>query len=463
TARRRGVELYLAVLGTCDGANPGMAPVSASPLYQRLARETGGIAFAATKEGVGQVLQVIDEQSRSGNTALARAVRPTTATAKNKAIGGPMQVSVDATITRLAVIVSGTSDVRIVRPSGADVAPGATGVERIGLERGVVYRIDKPEPGTWSVFNPGGEATVSVRADSPLGLLSASFVESSGRGPHDGYVPIDGQALVGKPQKVDVRLDSPVAGCNLELRDEQGEVLVQAAMRGDADAPGEFFGEITPPSQPFVLHVTGTTLQGQAFQRSLQRVDRAQYLHVDAPYGIEAERLQTVDYRFTLRNDGPADSFDIALFEAAGFLKSPAKQTIELAAGQSTEVTASLSIGASAERSTLHRLSLVATSRNSPPLQTSAVVNTMLIERNDADADGVADPIDNCPDVPNPDQSDANADKVGDTCETKKPDAGCNAASSSDGSPLLLGLGLMLLGALRSRRRATIARARARK
>ena len=35
----------------------------------------------------------------------------------------------------------------------------------------------------------------------------------------------------------------------------------------------------------------------------------------------------------------------------------------------------------------------------------------------DADGDGVADAVDNCPATPNPDQLDADADGTGDACE----------------------------------------------
>ena len=42
----------------------------------------------------------------------------------------------------------------------------------------------------------------------------------------------------------------------------------------------------------------------------------------------------------------------------------------------------------------------------------------------DSDGDGILDAIDNCPDIPNPDQSDSNNDGIGDVCDTgyKNPD-----------------------------------------
>ena len=48
--------------------------------------------------------------------------------------------------------------------------------------------------------------------------------------------------------------------------------------------------------------------------------------------------------------------------------------------------------------------------------QTSAYV-TVRVQRPDADGDGVADLVDNCPTVPNPGQEDTNHNEIGDACE----------------------------------------------
>ena len=48
----------------------------------------------------------------------------------------------------------------------------------------------------------------------------------------------------------------------------------------------------------------------------------------------------------------------------------------------------------------------------------------------DADADGVPDDLDNCPQVANPDQADANGDGRGDACDGNAPPGSCAAATS---------------------------------
>lgn len=48
---------------------------------------------------------------------------------------------------------------------------------------------------------------------------------------------------------------------------------------------------------------------------------------------------------------------------------------------------------------------------------TTVADTTTTVPPIDSDGDGVADPLDNCPSVPNPDQADADADLVGDACE----------------------------------------------
>lgn len=43
-------------------------------------------------------------------------------------------------------------------------------------------------------------------------------------------------------------------------------------------------------------------------------------------------------------------------------------------------------------------------------------------DANDSDLDGVVDPDDNCPDIPNPDQVDSNGNGIGDACDTADTD-----------------------------------------
>lgn len=72
----------------------------------------------------------------------------------------------------------------------------------------------------------------------------------------------------------------------------------------------------------------------------------------------------------------------------------------------------------------------------------------------DADGDGIRDPFDNCPDVPNPDQTDTNGDGVGDACSEAPPSRGgdCSAcdpcrtdADCSEGSCLATDAGSVCL------------------
>ena len=63
----------------------------------------------------------------------------------------------------------------------------------------------------------------------------------------------------------------------------------------------------------------------------------------------------------------------------------------------------------------------------------------------DLDRDGVADSMDNCPEVSNPQQADSDGDGQGDACEPAKP--GCAIA----GPQLLLGLAALILWGRRRR------------
>jgi len=77
----------------------------------------------------------------------------------------------------------------------------------------------------------------------------------------------------------------------------------------------------------------------------------------------------------------------------------------------------------------------------------------------DTDGDGVPDSVDNCPFVPNPDQSDVNASGLGDACDptpylglNTTGGGGCGAAPVETGVPLALALALLMVAALRRRR-----------
>src|SRR5262249_59407248 len=56
----------------------------------------------------------------------------------------------------------------------------------------------------------------------------------------------------------------------------------------------------------------------------------------------------------------------------------------------------------------------------------------------DRDGDGVPDGVDNCPDVPNPDQADSEGDGVGDACQKPPPsDGGVAGGGPACGNSML--------------------------
>lgn len=71
----------------------------------------------------------------------------------------------------------------------------------------------------------------------------------------------------------------------------------------------------------------------------------------------------------------------------------------------------------------------------------------------DADGDGAADCIDNCPDDPNPDQADADGDGFGDVCAGQAGrEAPGPCGGGACGGTVATMIGLTLLGLIRARR-----------
>ncbi len=78
-----------------------------------------------------------------------------------------------------------------------------------------------------------------------------------------------------------------------------------------------------------------------------------------------------------------------------------------------------------------------------------AVSGTFAIPTGDLDADTIEDALDNCPDVPNPSQADADSDGIGDACESVAvPDLGPSAIASA--------MLLLVLAAMRVRRLCSV-------
>lgn len=457
-AIKRGIEVYPFIVTGGEATND-------ISVYEDIARSTGGSVVQVPPDKVGVMGSVMHFNSLAGNTDLARAsklINVPKSASRNKELGDTLSFVVDDTVESFAVTVTGTKDITLTRPDGSTVAAGQPGVEHIGFDNGAFFMISMPITGSWTVTAKGPQSEIRVSADSPLGTLSFDFVELGGAEPHQGAYPIDGAPLVGQPQDAVVHFDGPLTNAKLELRSLSGELLASADLSTNEYADGKYIAKITPPAEPFVAYVTGTTMGGKPFQRAVEQPQRAQYIDIDAPSGKDALPSSEVSHEFTLKNTGAAADFVIEAYDEFGYLTSPRSTPRRIEAGETVTYKATLKLAANAQVGVSDTLTVVVKNVADSTLRTSALVRTTASSDRDKDDDGLDDGFDNCPSVANPEQLDTDKDKLGDACDTSAakdlPDNGCSTVPGFPGGSWWLALGLATVG-LGLRRRRTAVRA----
>jgi hypothetical protein len=343
-------------------------PVKIDPVYSDIANRTGGQVFVpdpANMEGLGEMLALL-----SSSNALELLSVQGTGTETEKLYSAP----VGEGMGRLVVSATGVKGVRVRRPDGSEVTPGA-GVKYLKLGNGGIYAIDSPPAGHWEAVleepgdfslkilvlrasgkspadasaRPAGSGAVPAPTPSfePVEFDSFRFLEPGGRPGHEGLFPIQGEPIAGADTAVEAELDGDFSTARFEFRTPEGEVLSKFALTREPGGAG-YSGTVTVPAQPFRIYVLGLDARGYRYQRALAQTVAPQTFRLRAPRYLELRPGEANTCVVRLKNLGLADSFHILVYDQHSYLKPLGQADFPVAGGEEAEIALTLDIPADA-------------------------------------------------------------------------------------------------------------------
>jgi hypothetical protein len=355
-----------------------------------------------------------------------------------------VDVPVDPSLTRLMIAIESLPVITasLIKPDGTravetDADVRVSDLKTMDRVRRVpanlrLYTIARPQPGVWRVA-VGGDAPagssviVNASGSSAKQFDSFRFVRKQ-EGVHGGYFGIDGMPLAGVPATAIARLWDGADDAVVHLVDDAGTTLRTVTMsKGHPDtAEGDFLGAFDLPDGPFHVVARGTGASGALVQRRFAEAFRAQtvalFFHHGRSDAIEPGTRR--HFSFAVTNLGSERAtFDIAVTAAPGDIFDAPRQPLTVEAGTSATASFGIAVPAAAARLGDVEVRMMATNVADASSSNTAVARLALGRPGDADSDYVDDPKDNCRDVANADQRDADGNGVGDACDPSRGDA----------------------------------------
>lgn len=291
-------------------------------------------------------------------------------------------VPVDSTVKRLVFSLSfdtAGGKLAALDPEGKMLTSETAGAVVTPLNCGEIVTVAPPAPGEWHVQVAGkGRFWLEASGVSDIFMVEAEFVHLAGRPGHQGYFRIPGQPVAGQPAMLRVELSGKTRNVKFHLISPEAKRLQQVAMKAHLEGgdESEFLGELSLPTTPFRLAVTGEDENGQPFERVFASLFHGESVEV-SPLDVGLEDLpagKTVPLRFKIRNAGAARKFRILAVDTKNFLTSHEPQILSLGAGESREIPVELNIPANAPGYARDTVIITATSTSGPPTTNSAVV-----------------------------------------------------------------------------------------
>ena len=328
-ADKNDVDVTMFLSGSCSPYDPE---------YFRVARETGGQVFIIAETETFEATKLAGFTVRPDSVDIAHINGTLSATPVT------YTVPVDSTLTSVTFSVSGSDSVSVKRPDGSTVQSTDPGVSSANISGGNVFSITDPADGTWSVtVSGGGEFTIRVAGESPLHFSSFDLVKLGGL-VHQAYFPVDGLPLAGQVTKVTADLSpGQFSSAQFELRTSDGALLQTLALSQipnlEVDTSRQYLGDVTFPTVPVLVHVTGTDLNGQPYQRVIPKTIKAQTVQVTAPRSEEIYRGRDLSYTAQVTNHGASDTFKIEANDDEHFIRYISPSAFTLNTGETINVT----------------------------------------------------------------------------------------------------------------------------
>ena len=350
------------------------------------------------------------------------------------------EIPVDRSVSRLVVSVELDHGLTaaLFRPGGAAVtgldrdvrlsAAQQLDVGRATVASQNVYTVTAPEAGVWRLeLKAAGEATsrafaVTARGISATSLESFDLVRLEEH-VHGGYFPIrEEKPVAGSQISAQARLSDGLLNATFRLIDESGTVLQTLDLKkDDRYAHYDPAGPLTVPAVPFFAVMDARDGTNARIQRQYPILFRPQTVGVS--FAFDATQIPAVlpgstrRFRYTVTNHGTATAtFAPTVQTSDGEIRDVLPRTVVLQPGASAPVTFSLVVPSKPESYGIE-LRLVATNASDPRSSNSTEVRLEIASADDIDDDSVKNDTDNCPQIPNGDQSDNDRDGIGDPCD----------------------------------------------